>query len=96
MPRLLELGGQDLAGLDGGNGEGDEGGGHVQVVEGAGHGVLAADGRPAEVQLGLQSAQQGGEGLAPALRLAAQLLKELLEGEVGFFIVPAGGCHFGQ
>ena len=96
MSRLLELGGEHLPGPDGGDGKGDEGRGHVQIVEGAGHGVLAADGRRAEVQLGVQSPQQGGEGLAPACGVLLELFKELLEGEVGPSIVCPGGHQLGK
>ena len=96
MARGLELGGEDLFCLHGGDGEGNEGGGHVLVQEGAGHGILAADGGHPQLQLGVQSAQQGGEGLAPALRLVPQLLKELLKGQVGLFIIGAGGHNLGH
>ena len=95
MPRLLELGGEHLTRLDGGDGEGDQRGGHVQIVEGARHGVLAADGGAAQLQLGVQGPQQGGEGLAPAGGLVPQLLKELLEGQIGLPVVRAGGHQLG-
>ena len=68
VPSRLELGRQHLVGLQRGNGKGDQRGRHVQIHEGAGHGVLAADGGGAQLQLGVQRAQQGGEGLAPAVR----------------------------
>ncbi len=58
-------------------------GGTSMIFKRAGHGVLAADGGDAQLQLGVQRAQQGGEGLAPALGSVAQLLEVLLEGEVG-------------
>ena len=95
MPRLLELGGEHLTRLDGRDGEGDQRGGHVQIVEGARHGVLAADGGAAQLQLGVQGPQQGGEGLAPAGGLVPQLLKELLEGQIGLPVVRAGGHQLG-
>ena len=41
---FLELWGKGEGGEAGRQGEGDEGGRNVEVVEGAGHGVLAADG----------------------------------------------------
>ena len=78
VARFLELGGNHLSRLNGGDGEGDQRGGHVQVQEGAGHRVLAADGRRAVVHLGLHGPQEGGEGLAPAVRVLAQLLEVLL------------------
>ena len=96
VARLLKLGGEHLPGLHRGDGEGDHRGGHVQIQEGAGHGVLAADGRRPQLQLGVQGTQQGGEGLAPPLRLGAQFLKELLQGEIGGFVVRAGGHQLGH
>ena len=78
MARLLELRGDDFIRLQRGNGEGDHRGRHVLIQEGAGHGVLAADGGGSQSQLGIQGAQKGLEGLAPARRLVSQLLEELL------------------
>ena len=66
MSRLLELGGEHLPGLHRGDGEGDHRGGHVQIQEGAGHGVLAADGRHAQAQ-----GEQGQE-LAPPTAVEEQ------------------------
>ena len=97
VARLLEFGGEHVRCLHRGDGKGDEGGGDVQVQEGAGHGVLAADGRRTAVgQLGVQRPQQGGEGFAPALRVVPQLLEELLEGEVGLFVVRPRRRELGQ
>ena len=93
---LLELGGNHLAGLADGSGKGDQRGGHIQLFEGAGHAVLAADGGNAQTHLGIQSTQQGGQRLAPALGLGAQALKVLLEGQVGILIAEAGGHQFGD
>ena len=98
MTGFLKLGGQHLACLDGGNGEGNQGRRNVQLQERAGHGVLAADSSGTQFQLRIQTAQQSGERLAPALRLGAQFLKELLKGQIGLFIICAGGhqlCHGG-
>ena len=52
--RGFELGGEGLAGLAGSEGEGDEGGGDVEVLEGSGHGIFAADGGEAESLLGVE------------------------------------------
>ena len=76
----LELVGENAVRAAQGHGKGHQGGGHVQFVEGAGHGVLAADGGALEIQLSTQGAQQGGHGLAPAAGRGAQLFKVLLEG----------------
>ncbi len=65
-----------------GRGEGHERRRHIQILEGAGHGILAADGAHAEIDLGHKGAEHGRHGLAPALRILAQLLEVLLEGEV--------------
>ena len=78
MPRLFELGRQHLARLNRSNGKGEQRGGDIQIQEGAGHGVLAADGRRAEAHLSLHGAQKGGEGLAPAFRVLAKFFKVFL------------------
>ena len=46
--------------------EGDQGGRYVEVLEGATHGVLAADGAHTQVALGHEGAEQRCDGLAPA------------------------------
>ena len=69
--RLLELGGDHAVGLADGSGEGDQRRGHIQLLEGTGHTVLAADGADAEANLGIQCAQQSGQRLAPAFGLGA-------------------------
>ncbi len=78
VSRLLELRRDNFPRLNGGDSEGDQGRGDIQVQEGAGHGVLAADGRRAEVHLGLHGPQEGHKGLAPAVRVAPQLLEVFL------------------
>ena len=75
---LLKLIGDDFLCLQRRNGKGDHRRRHILVEEGAGHGVLAADGSGAQMQLGIQCTQQGLKGLAPALGLVSQLFKELL------------------
>ena len=54
MARCLELGESTSPVFSGGNGEGDQRGRYVQIQEGAGHGVLAADGGGAQLQLRVQ------------------------------------------
>ena len=54
----------------------------MNILKGAAHGVLAADGADAEVLLRLEGAEKGGKGLAPATAVLAEFFKVLLEGEV--------------
>ena len=96
VPRPLEFGRKHFPGLGGGDGEGDQRGGHVQIQEGARHGILAADGSHIQPQLGVHGPQQGREGLAPAQGLVPKLLKILLESEVGLAAVTAGGHQLGH
>ena len=84
------------AGLADGRGEGHQRGRHIQLLEGAGHTILAADGGDAEAHLGIQSAQQSGQRLAPALRHIAQTLEILLERQVGVLIAEAAGHQLGH
>ena len=69
--------------------EGNQGGRHVDIVEGAGHGVLAADGRKAVSKLGVKGSQQRREGLAPALRFLRHPAEIFLEGEADLRVVSA-------
>ena len=70
--------------------EGHQRGRHVDIVEGTGHAVLAADGRQAEAQLRAVRAQQSREGLAPAVRIFRHPAEILLECETDLPIVAAG------
>ena len=63
-------------------GEGNERGRYVHVIERAGHGVLAADGRETQVLLRGVCAEQGGQRFAEALRVLAETLEVFLEGQV--------------
>ena len=89
----LEFRGDDIAGLSRSDGERDQGGRHVQIQEGARHGVLAADGGYAQADLRLVCAQQGGEGLAPTGGFVSEPFKILLEGEINLGGIAAGGDH---
>ncbi|MPM62869.1 hypothetical protein SDC9_109747 [bioreactor metagenome] len=82
MSRPLELRREHAVGAVGGDGEGNQRGGHIQQLEAAAHGVLASHGGGSQNQLSSQRAQKGRQGLAPALRLPAQLFKIFLKGEV--------------
>ena len=63
----------------------------IDLVEGSGHGVLAADGSKAQLHLRLVRAQQRREGLAPAEGLLIVHSAEvLLEGKVDLSPVAAG------
>ena len=82
--------------MRGGDGEGDERGRDVQVLEGAAHGVLAADGRDLELHLRLQRAQQRLEGLAPALGIALCALTRYLRVEPALLVAAARGHDLGH
>ena len=92
----LELGAGDAVQVVNCGCEADQGGGNVQVLEAAGHGVLAADGAAAQVDLCVQGAQQGCQGLAPTLCVGAQLLEVLLEGEVCVLAAQTGSDQAGN
>ena len=91
VPLFLEFIGNNLLSFQGSNGEGDHRGRHVLVQEGAGHGVLAADGRGIQAQLSRQRAKQRLEGLAPPFGISSQLFKEFLKGQIGLLVVRTGG-----
>ena len=74
----LEVRRHDLTCQHGRDGEGDERRRHVMVKEGTGHGVLAADGGSAELELRIQRAEERGKRLAPARGLVAELFKKFL------------------
>ena len=78
VARGLEFGRYDLARIHGSDAEGHEGGRHVYVLEGAGHGVLASDGRKAEGVLHLQGAEQSAERLAPSVGILGHALEVFL------------------
>ena len=62
---------------------------HVDIVEGAGHTVLAADGGQAKAQLRAVGAQKSREGLAPAVGILRHAAEVLLEGEADPPVVAA-------
>ena len=93
---LLELGGDDVAGLAGDDGEGDERGRDVEVLEGARHAVLAADGGRAELELRFERAEERHERLAPAGRILAELFEILLERQARAGRIAAGGGEAGD
>ena len=68
---------------------------YVHIVKRAGHGVLAADGSQTQVLLCGVRAQQGGQRLAETLRILAETLEILLEGEVCGLKVTAGSNQLG-
>ena len=74
----LQVGRQQLAFEQRRDGEGDERRRHIAVKKAAGHGVLAADGGGAQLQLRVQRAEQRREGLAPTRGLIAELFKKFL------------------
>ena len=92
----LELRGGGALHIAHGHGEGDQGRWNVKLLEGAGHGILAADRARAQIHLSHQSTQHGGHRLAPAFRLVAQLLEVLLEAQICILMLEAGGHQLGQ
>ena len=89
MAGALELGRRHAADLAHRRGKGHERGRHVELLEAAGHGVLAADGADAQVDLRHERAQHGCRGLAPTLRVAAQAFEVLLERQVHVLALEA-------
>ena len=59
--------------------KGDERRRNIQLLERAGHRVLAADGRNPELMLGTQRAEERRKGLAPLIWVRAEPLKVLLQ-----------------
>ena len=92
--RVLQQGGAGVRRLAHTHGEAHQGRRYIQFVKGAAHRVFTANGGGAVPGLCGQGAQQGGSGLAPALRLVAQALKIFLEGEPCFCRVAAHGSQF--
>ena len=82
MAGFLELGRDQTGSVLRRDSEGNERGRYVHVIERAAHGVLAADGREAQVLLRVIRAEQGGQRLAEALRVLAQTLEVFLKGQV--------------
>ncbi len=72
--------------------KGNQGRRYIYVIEGTGHGILAADAGQAVSNLGIISTQQSGEGLAPTLRILGHSAEVFLECEMQLFIVTAC-CH---
>ena len=95
VTRRLELIGYNVLYLLCGDGKGHQGGGHIQVFKGTGHGVLATNGGNLQILLGFKRTQEGCQGLAPPLGIPAHPLEILLEGEVYVFIGRSGGHQFG-
>ena len=77
-------------------GKRDQRGRHVEVLERAGHGVLAANGANAQVKLGHKRAEKSGRGPAPALGVVAELLEVLLEREIEVLVLEAHGNELGD
>ena len=92
---LFEFRRDDLRGLHRRDAEGNQRRGHVDLLEGAAHRVFAADGRQAQGYLHPQGAQQGGERLAPGMRIGCHPFEVFLIGEAHRRPVTAGGSHLG-
>ena len=85
----------DPGGPERGHAEGYEGRRHVDVLESAAHRVLASDGGQSESELHLQCAEQGAQGLAPAVGVVGHALEVLLIGEAHAGPLTARGDHLG-
>ena len=93
---LLEFRRDHLPAVGGAHCKGNQGGGHVDVLKGTGHGVLAADGSAAHFQLCPEGAQQCRKGLAPANRVVLGALEIFLEGEPALVVGTAGSHDLGD
>ena len=93
---FLEFGRNDMPGVLGGDVERDKCRRHIEILEGAAHGVLATQGSQTELFEHPDAAEHGGAGFAPAVRVVAHLLEILLEGESEITIVGAGSHHLGH
>ena len=91
---LLELRRNDVGGILRGDGEGDDGGRHVHILESAAHRVLAAQRSKSERFLHPESTQQRRKRFAPAGGFFAELLEILLEGETDLVVIAAGRHDF--
>ena len=69
---------------------------NVQVLKGAGHGVLAADSCKTKVDLCHQCAKKGRCWLAPTVWILTELLEVLLEGKVEVLVLKAGSNQLGN
>ncbi len=85
----LKLGSDDIVLLGHIYCEANQGGRHVNLVEGAAHAILSADGRKAKLHLCIVCAEQGCERLTPALGICAHAAEILLEGEANLLIITA-------
>ena len=80
VPGALELGAHRMVDRTDSRREAHERRRNVEVLEAARHGVLAANGAHAQVDLGHERAEQRRGGLTPALGDVAQRTEILLEG----------------
>ena len=78
----LELGRHNAVHVSAGRSEADKRGRHVQVLKAAGHGVLAANGANAQVNLRHKRTQKRRRRFAPARGIFAQAAEVLLKREV--------------
>ena len=81
MPARLEFRADHVAGIAGNHSKAYQRRRHGEVLEGAGHGVLAANGRSSELQLRTKTAKHRRKGLAPTLGDKTKTLEILLEGK---------------
>ena len=82
MAGFLKLRGDDLLDLAGCNSKGDQCRRDIELLKGARHGVLAADGSNAEVLLCLKGTEECGERLCPAFSVVTGMEEVFLEGQI--------------
>ena len=93
---FLEFGSDDVQQVADAHGKAAERWWHVDIVEGAAHRVLAADGRQMQTHLCVVGTEQGAEWLAPAIGVIAELLEILLECESHAAGIATGGSNLGH
>ena len=71
------------------------GGRNVQVLEGAAHGILAADGGQTQGRLHLEGAQECAQRFAPGMGIGAHALEVLLIGEAHAGIIGTAAGKLG-
>ena len=94
VPDLFQFLADNLVGIRHAHGKGNQSGRHADVLKGAAHGVLAADGGDAQFDLGFVRAQQSSHRLSPAGGIVLGAFKVFLEGEPALFPAAAYADHF--
>lgn len=96
MAHTLELGTHGVIDMPARRREAHERRRNIQILEATRHGVLAADGTHAKVDLRHEGTEQRRGGFAPALGDIAQGAKVLLESQIGILARKASGHELGH